>query len=280
MKILQSSAFVALIICLFSFSAFSQKMKPEEILAKHLDSIGTSAVRAADKNRIIVGDADVVFVTQKNLPAKGRIVLASAGAKNFLGISTNSLDYPSEKFSFNGNDAKVSFVRAGVRSVLGNFVPSNKILLEESLLGGTLSTSWALLNLPDKKVKLTNEGTKKIDGRETYALGYVAKSDLNITLYFDKETFQHVRTEYKRTSSAGIGTSPEQSSRFSESRFKITEDFSDYKTEHGLTLPHKYQIYYSLAGQNGTTEIKWNFSFNEFAFNQNLAENTFDVEAN
>ena len=159
-------------------------MKPEEILAKHLDSIGTSATRAADKTRIIVGDADVVFVTQKNLPAKGRIVLASAGEKNFLGLSLNSLDYPSEKFSFDANKAKVGYARVGVRSVLGNFVSSNNILLEESLLGGTLNTSWALLDMADKKVKLTYEGTRKIDGRETYALGYAAKKRFGYYIVF------------------------------------------------------------------------------------------------
>ena len=279
MKIFQSLAFLALFFFAFSFSAFSQKMKPEEILAKHLDSIGTPAARAADKTRIMVGDADVVFVTQKSAPAKGRIVMASAGDKMFLGLSTNSVNYPSEKFSFDGNKTKIGYVRTGVRSVLGNFVSSNGVLLEESLLGGTLSTSWALLNMPDKKVKLTYEGTKKIDGRDTYALGYAAKSDLTITLYFDKETFHHVRSEYRRTSSAGIGTSPEQSSRFIESRFKITEDFSDFKNEKDLTLPHNYRLNYSVSGQSGTTEIQWNFNFNEFAFNQNLADGTFDAEA-
>lgn len=279
MKFFQSLAFITLFFFIFSLTAFSQKMKPEEILAKHLDSIGTSAVRAADKTRIMVGDADVTFVSQKNLPAKGRIVLASAGEKFFWGLSLSSLDYPSEKFSFDGDKAKVGYVRIGIRSVLGNFVSSNNVLLEEGLLGGTLSTSWALLNMADKKVKLTSEGTKKIDGKDTYVLGFAAKSDLDITLYFDKETFRHVRTEYKRTSSAGIGTNPNQSSRFSESRFKITEDFSDFKTENGINLPHNYRLNYLVSGQNGTTEIEWKFVFNEFAFNKNLADGTFDAEA-
>ena len=279
MKFFQHSAFLALFLFVFSLPAFSQKMKPEEILAKHLDSIGTSAARAADKTRIMVGDADVNFVTQKSPSAKGRIVLASAGEKLFWGLSLSSINYPSEKFSFDGNKAKVGYVRTGVRSVLGNFVSSNNVLLEEGLLGGTLSTSWALLNMADKKIKLTSEGTKKIDGKDTYVLGFGAKSDLDITLYFDKETFRHVRTEYKRTSSAGIGTSPDQSSRFNESRFKITEDFSDFKTENGLTLPHNYRLNYSVTGQNGTTEIQWDFVFNEFAFNKNLSDGTFDAEA-
>ncbi len=277
MKNFRFPAFTVFILCAFSISAFSQKLTPEQIAAKHLDSIGTAAVRAADKSRIMVGDADIAFVTKKDITVKGRIVMASAGNKNFLGLNTNSINYESEKLSFDGDKTKAAFVRAGNRSVLGSFVLSNNILLEQSLLGGTLSTSWALLDLEKKKIKLTSGGSKKIDGRETYAIGYAAKSDLEITLYFDKETFRHVRTEYKRTSSAGIGTNPDQSSRFNESRFKVTEDFSDFRTEKGLTLPHNYKINYSITGQNGTTEILWNFVFNEFAFNQTLADGTFDA---
>lgn len=280
MKIIRSLAFFALFLFVFSFSVFSQKLKPEDILAKHLDSIAASEVRAANKNRIIVGDADIKFVTPTNIPVLGRIVLASAGEKDFWGLVSNSTNYPSEKFSFDGKKAKVSFVKDGRRSILGNFVLSNNILLEQSLLGGVLSTSWALLDMESKKVKLTGEGTKKINGKEVYVLGYAAKSDVTITLYFDKETFRHIRTEYKRTSSAGIGTRPEQSSQFNESRLKVTEDFSDFKDEKGLMLPHNYRINYSIIGQNGTTEVQWNFILNEFAFNQNLAESTFDADAN
>ncbi len=280
MKKFQLPMYSTLFLVLISVSAFSQKLKPEEILAKHLDSIATSEIRSANKNRIIVGDADIRFITPKNIPVIGRLVLASSKEKNFFGIVSNSINYPSEKFSFDGKKSKVGFVKDGRRSVLGNFVVSNTVSLEESLLGGALSTSWALLNWDSKKVKLTSEGTKKIDGKEAYAIGYGAKSDFDITLYFDKETFRHIRTEYKRTSSAGIGNDPTQSSRFNETRFKITEDFSDFKNEKGLTLPHKYRINYSIIGQNGTTEIQWDFILNEFAFNQNLADGTFDADAN
>ena len=280
MKKFQILAVSTLFLLVLSVSAFAQKLKPEEILAKHLDSIGTSEVRSANKNRIMVGDADIKFVTQKSIPVIGRIVLASAKEKSFFGIVSNSISYPSEKFSFDGKKTKVAFVKDGNRSVLGNFLLSNNILLEESLFGGTLSTAWALLDMGNKKAKLTSEGTKKINGKEVYALGYAAKSDVDITLYFDKETFRHVRTEYKRTSSATIGTSPNQSSRFNETRFKVTEDFSNFKAETGLTLPHNYSINYSIIGQNGTTEIQWDFSLNEFAFNQNLDAGTFNAEAN
>src|SRR4029078_7883379 len=110
-----------------------------------------------------------------------------------------------------------------------------------------------------------------------YALGYSPKGggDITVTMYFDKDTFRHVRTEYKRTSSAAIGLRPEQSSGFSESRLKVTEDFTDFKAEKGLMLPHTYKLVYSISGQNGTTEIEWNFKLNEFAFNQKHEPKTF-----
>ncbi len=279
MNIFKVSVFFVCLV--FSTSVFAQKMKAEDVLAKHLESIGTAEARASTKTQIVVGDALVKFISPRNTDVQGRIVLASAAEKNFLGMSLNAIEYPQEKFSFDGKNAKVGFIKDGFRSNLGNFVVANDLLLEESLLGGTLSTSWALLDVAAKKPKLSFDGTKKIDGKEVYVLGYSPKGggDVDIKLYFDKETFRHVRTEYKRTSSAAIGLRPEQSSRFSESRLKITEDFSDFKAEKGLTLPHNYRLFYSTIGQNGTTEIEWNFPLTEFSFNQNLAPNTFVIEA-
>jgi hypothetical protein len=283
MKYPKSSAlFVLTIIFLSASSMFAQKMKAEDVLAKHLDSIGTSEARAATKSQIAVGTAEIKFITRKTTPVVGRIVIAAAGEKNFWGMNLNSTDYPTEKFSYDGNKAKVGFTRTGVRSILGGFVLSNNSLIEEGLLGGTLSHSWVMLNMANKKAKLSYDGTKKVNGKEAYVLSYSPKggSDVNINLYFDKETFRHIRTEYKRVSSAGIGSSPEASSRYSENRITFTEDFSDFKTEGKLTLPHGYRIVYSTTGtSNGSTEIEYTFNLTEFAFNQNLAANTFDIDA-
>lgn len=269
-----------LLIAIVSTPIFAQKLKAEDVLAKHLDSIGTTENRAALKNMIVVGDAVVTYISQKNLPANGRVVIASAKEKMFFGMSLNAADYPLEKFIYNGKNTSVAFVRPGTRTVLGNFVLSNEDVLQESILGGTLTTSWALMNLADNKAKLSFDGTKKIDGKETFVLGYSPKGggDIKISLYFDKETFRHVRTEYKRTASAVIGQRPEQSSQFSETRLKVTENFSDFKAEKDMTLPHTYSLNYTINGQNGTTEIEWKFNLSEFAFNQKMDDNTFNPE--
>jgi hypothetical protein len=267
-------------VFLLSTSLTAQKLKPEEIIAKHLDSIAPADKRAATKSLVAVGEVQVDYITQKNQSAKGRVVVASEGQKLFFGLSLNAADYSQEKIIFDGKKSSVDFVRPGVRSDLGSFVQSNDELASHGLLGGTLSTSWALLNAEQGKAKISSSGTKKIDGIETYALAYAPKggNDLEITMYFDKQTFRHVRTEYSRIISSGIGRTINESARTSETRLKVTEDFSDYKDFQGRMIPHKYKMYYTFTGTNGTKEVSWTYVLTEFAFNQALDAGTFAVK--
>lgn len=270
------------VLLLAAIPAFAQKLTADEVIAKHLDSIGKAETRTGIQTIVMTGEATAKFLSQKDLVLNGRIVFASAGEKNFLGIGLNSNNYPGEQFIYDGKKAKVAFTQNGKRSSLGEFIQSNDLLLEDSLLSGVLSSSWVLSNLATKKSKLSFEGIKKINGKEVYMLSYSRKGsgDLSISLYFDKETFHHVRTEYKRVTSAGIGTSPDQSSKFSEVRFKVAEDFSDFKEEKGLTLPHGYRILYSEEGvrSTGNVEIEWTFNLLEFAYNEKLDPGTFNTD--
>ena len=268
--------FVMLVMVPF---ANAQKLSAEEIIAKHLDSIASAEVRSTLKSMIVVGEVRVEYITQKNQPAAGRIIFASEGNKSFVGMKLNAGDYPHEQIVFNGDKASIALVRPGNRSILGNFIQSNGVLLSHGLFAGTLGSSWALLNLDEKRAKISTSGTKKIDGREAYGLSYSPKggSDLNITMYFDKETFHHVRTEYSRTASASMGRTIDESARQSESRIKLIEEFSDFKPFKDVTLPNKYKISYSISGQNGTTEVEWVSTLSEFSVNEKLDPGTFAI---
>jgi len=260
-------------------SVYGQKLKPEEIIAKHRLSIGSAERLSSVKSLIAVGEVRVDYITQKNQPAAGRIVIASEGNKIFFGMQLNATDYPQEKIIFDGSKTDVAAVRAGSRSIFGNFMQSNNAIVSQGLISGTLATSWALLDAAQRGAKISSGGTKKIEGKEVYVLNFNPKgtSDLDITLYFDQQTFQHVRTEYKRTSSASMGRTPEESSRMQETRLKVTEDFSDFKEVQGINVPSKYRIHYSISGQNGTTEIAWTANLSEFAANQPLDPGTFAI---
>ncbi len=62
MKIFKVSVFFVCMV--FSTSVFAQKMKAEDVLAKHLESIGTAEARASTKTQIVVGDALVKFISE------------------------------------------------------------------------------------------------------------------------------------------------------------------------------------------------------------------------
>ncbi|MBK7935000.1 MAG: hypothetical protein IPK01_16305 [Acidobacteria bacterium] len=260
----------------------AQKMKAEDVITKHLESIGTSQAREATKTLIAVGMGTSKFTSTKDITLQGRIVLASDGANNLLGMNMNSSLYAGEKFGYNGKDVYVGFVNMSSRSVLGNFVQANSSIVADGMVGGVLTTSWALSRLSTNGGKISYDGTKKIGGKELYAIGYSRKGggDLDITFYFEKDTFRHVRSEYKRVSSAAIGVSPEQSSRFSETRFLFVEEFGDFKDEAGLTLPHSYRMFYSTTGGQGTTGIQWEFVLDEFAANKKFDPSTFIAPKN
>jgi outer membrane lipoprotein-sorting protein len=254
-----------------------QKLKAEEIVEKHLASMAAPEKRASIQSMIASGEVRVEFITQKTQPAVGRIVFASEGSKRFFGMQLNSADYPQEKFVFDGSKTDVALIRAGNRSILGNFVQSNSSLVSQGFMTGTLMTGWVMSNAVERGAKLSASGTKKIDGKEAYVLSITPKggSDLDITMYFDQATFRHLRTEYKRTASAAMGATIDQSARNIETRIKLTEDFSDHQEFEGVMLPRKYRLHYSISGQNGTTEISWESVFTEFAFNQKLDPSSF-----
>ncbi|MBX7172492.1 MAG: hypothetical protein K1X72_16105 [Pyrinomonadaceae bacterium] len=271
---------IIVILSSFIIIKADDKLSVEEILTKHLDSIGTADKRKLITNQLAIGVSEFSILRNSGSKTFGNAVIVSQAGKVMLGTKYNSLDYPSEKVSFDGNKVEIAFITPGLRSPFGNFIFSNKQVFSEGLFGGTLSSSWALFDIQSRNAKLNSNGKKKLDGREVYVLEYSPRrgSSSTIKLYFDAQNFQHLRTEYRQTFSAAQGKTPEQSSQQLESKQILTEDFSDYKVENGLTLPHKYRIHLLLDGR-GTNEFEWKFEFSNFLFNQNLEANSFDVNA-
>ena len=61
-----------------------------------------------------------------------------------------------------------------------------------------------------------------------------------------------------------------------ETRYELVEEFSDFKTESGLTLPHTYKI--RLSQQGTATQIsEWLMTLVQFNFNQSVDAKDFDV---
>lgn len=284
---LKTTLYLVLILSVavgFSPTASSeQKMKAEDVVAKHLESVGTPEARAAIKNRIAVGTVVVSFRTPSVGQAPGRIVMASEGEKHLVGmVFDNVPNYPQEKLGYDAKKVTVSYVRPGARSSLGDFLQLHKSIIKQGLVGGAISQAWPLFDLATTKPKLESSGTKKVGDREAYALKYLPRgsSDLEVTLFFDAETFQHLRTEYKRTLAAQMGATVDQSARQRESRYRMVEDYSDFRKEGELTLPHKYKITLEITLPGGSYKADWEANLAEFGFNQEIDPKSFDVEGN
>lgn len=277
---------IALLLVIAMTLAFpslaADKMKPEEIIAKHLDSIGTAESRAAIKSRLIGGTvaANLALQTPGMSQFNGQFVIASEGSKNVIAMGFQNTNYTQERFGFDGENVTIGYTTPGVRSTLGGFLVAYKSILKYGLLGGVLSDSWPLLNLSAKQQKLEYVGMKKIGDRQVYQIKYLphGSSDIDISLYFDSENFQHLRTEYSRFISAGIGGSVDSSGSQRATRYKMTEDFSDFKKEGGLTLPHSYKITLEHEATVGSFTGKWDVTLNQFNFNQTIPPDLFNVK--
>lgn len=275
-------------------SRASDKMKAEEIVAKHLEAIGAAETLNSIKSRIIAGSAVAVVTSPRTLRAEGRAIMASAGSKNTIGMGFESAGKYEERFAFDGSTVTVGFVRPGNRGYWGDFLLTHENIIKLGLVGGVLSDSWPLRNVNEQKIKLEYDGIKKIDNQSLHEIKYVPKngSDLEIKLFFDTQTYQHMRTEYVRVISAGLGSGQIPSGRASSAatsgaidqsgqqrptRYKMTEQFSDFRKEAGLMLPHNYKITLELDTRGGTVIYNWDLNLDQFAFNQEIPAATFVV---
>lgn len=281
---MNTSSIIKVLVILFISANISSNIlfaqTIEEILSKHLDSIGSEANRKAIRSRMIAGISKATFRGRGAGLTEGITVLASEGEKNLIGMKFNNADYPFEMMGYDGNNFSAKQIRPGVRSVLGDFLRMHENIFKGGIMGGALSQSWFLLNFDEKKGRVNYEGIVTGD-KKFHKISYSPKkrSDLDIKFFFDAETFQHTKTEYKRTLSSSIGNGVDNSARQSETRYTLIEEFSDFKSEQKLTLPHNYRLFLEIISGNGTVAYEWKMELKNFIFNEPIEPNQFNVES-
>lgn len=261
-------------------SAQDKKLTSEELIARHLDSIGTAEARSKASTRVASGETKFIARLGGSANVDGQAMMVSSGAKLRLGIKLPLNDYPGEDMAFDGNKAATGLLPQGRRSHLSAFLNSQNPPLKEGLIGGTLSTAWPLLRLDKTQPKLDYRGLKKVDGRQLHELSYRPRNgsgDLKISLFFDQETFRHVRTRYSFEIGASIGTR-QNSNMNPESYFTLTEDFDDFHAMDGLTLPHKYKMQFSAEGRIGSALQDWTFTIKTVEHNTKIDDLVFVIK--
>ncbi|MGI8734990.1 MAG: hypothetical protein ACR2LM_17015 [Pyrinomonadaceae bacterium] len=251
----------------------------EQVIARHLDSIGSPEARSSVTSRVILGTVLATARVGGTGQAQGQAVLASRGANSLIGMVFAVPNYPHEKMGYDGKKLTVAELTPGVRSELGKFFMAHEMPFREGLLAGTLSTAWPLLNVTSRKAVLKYDGTKKLEGRRLFVLRYETKNDsgLKTKLYFDAETFRHVRTEYEHRIIQQMANQPGVTQQQGDSITKLVEEFSDFRTEGGLTLPHSYKLQLSIEMLSRRILQDWTLTLSQFIANRTLPDKEFDV---
>jgi hypothetical protein len=267
-------------IALMLPAAAGQSLKPEEIISKHLDAVGPKEKRDAVKTMMVVGLSEF----ESRIPAVkggGRAIVVSDPGNLFFVMSLNSREYPFEKIGYFAGKPNLPFTTAGNRSLLGSFISEHVKILSDGLYTGVMSLRWPLLDIDKRKPKLSGGGTKKVNERKAYVIDYSPSGggakDFTIKLFFDAETFYHIRTEYRyevTSSDAVMG----QQNRRASAIVTLTEDFSDFKSVDGLMMPHYQRAELLTNGNTGMHQNIWGVKVSEYRVNQALQPDFFTFD--
>jgi len=270
-------------------------ISPEELVAKHLKAFGDPGILAAVQSRVFVGSSSVRFVQGATGSMSGTSLYVSEGKKLGLTMKFADKDYPGEYFAFDGKEVSVGHINPGQKSPIADFLFRNGRIIKDGFIGGALSVNWPLLNIQERRPILKCQ-IKEIEGKELYELDYQPRDgfgDMKIKMFFDMETFNHVRTEYSvrvrddvtatqsytpevitsssssssssatlnKTSSTLFGSTP-------ESIYKLVEKFGDFKKVSGMMLPHSYSIDYEVEGQGHAFIGHWDMVAKQWIVNK------------
>lgn len=225
----------------------ADKITPEELIAKHLDSIGTAEMRAKRKAIAVFGKSSFDGLSNASGHLDGTAKLVSEGERFQYISEFKSPSYEGESIGWNGKDADSSSFGQLRVSHLAVFFNLHPYFIRDGLFGGVLNSAWAMKTISSHPPKLRIQGLKKYNGRELLQVIYDPKKSeghLYVKLYFDPETYQHVATVY-----------------LMDEIPIVEERFSAFKNVGGLTLPQQWEIYLTEPVQS--LVLRWNIQLTE-----------------
>ena len=245
------------------------EITPEELIAKHIKAIGDPKVLEGIRTRAIIGNCRMQILQGGFGQPGGLAQIASDGRMLGIVMRFDNHLYPGEHFAFDGKNVTIGRIIRRALSPLADFINQFDGVMKEGLLGGALSIGWCLGNLEETQPRLKyNEA--KIAGRRMHELEYRPKrglGDLKIVLFFEPETFYHIRTEYKLHIPPAF--------RNADIYCILSEDFSDFKEVYGMMLPHQYTISYSAEGGGRTFLTHYIFNAKQWVHNGQIDSRIF-----
>jgi len=243
--------------CLLTPMAGAEKIKAEELLARHRASIGTDDVLAAYQTAGMQGTGEFRMLRGGTGGLEGRVAMISDALKSRFSLDLGHLLYSGEQFISDGKKVEIQYVRNGTqtRSDLGMFLFRYPQLIKNGLWGGALTRTWALLNHDAKELRLRYERLSEKDGKNLHEVSIECKDcgEVTIHLFFESETFRHVLTTYSL-----VTPSPPTEGRSLKTpmkdppyvRYRMEEHFSNFHTQAGVTQPTQWLVRYTRDQQD------------------------------
>lgn len=276
------SLFIGILaVCLTGSMIFAkEKLKPEQLIEHHLNSIGTAEAREGITSLQVSGSVAAIPRRGGSGHMEGpiRILSTTEPSQSLIDMNFGQPNYPFERIAFDSEDARVAQISPGARSPLGQLLDVQDRPITEGLLGGALTARWALTRFKEIKAKGSYKGLKKVDGIQLHQLDYKPKksSDFRIRIFFEPETYRHVRTEYRLTMSADSFRIGRGNTATNERRYTLVEEYAQFETQEGITLPRDYKIRLTIEEQ-GTTMIDWEVKVAEIQLNPMIPAGTFQI---
>ena len=250
------------------------KMKPEELVRRHLETLGAQEVRATTKGRSAEGNGQMEVISGGSGYLFGPTTFLSQGEKVFLRMQFDQASYPEERISFDSDEVSISEISSGQRSLLGEFLHDHQRVIKEGLLGGVLSTAWPLLDLKARRPKLKYKGLKNVNGQQLLELEYKPRKGwgpVKGRLYFDPKSFRHIASIYSvRSQPAGNLGFGQPSGTPTRIRFRLEEWFSDFQTHDGLNLPNDWKIRVIMEINERDYQEDWGMLYSQITHNSNI----------
>jgi hypothetical protein len=113
----------------------TETLRVEEVVARHIASIGTPEDIAAAKTHVFVGDAVKLDAASYGNPAKGRVPVqfATDGKRLLLAMVFGKSGDENEMAAFDGEDQSLNFPK---NSSLGDYLKLKSLITENGFLGG------------------------------------------------------------------------------------------------------------------------------------------------
>ena len=284
--------------CIFAVlipGLYAADPSPEQLIAEHLKSIGETATMSKVKSITFIGTSEADFILGMSGNLSGTSMLVSEGQRMGIVMKFPDINYPGEYFAHDGKYVSVGHIKPGLKSPIADFVFRYNKIMKNGMLGGVFSKAWPLFDTKGNKPRSMKVRKTRVDGTDLYELEYRPRDDhgdMKIRMFFDPETYRHVRTEYKVTTrddvTTGTGT-PFADGGIrdmaiadvrGESFYTLIEKFEDFRQVDALTLPHVYTFDYMIDGTNQSGFIaKWKINVQELAFDApSIDPNLFKAE--